>query len=218
MQLTTLMLALALLSPGTAPETAARTCGSSEPSAPSGAPVAAPALKVLLQLDEALALAFPGCEIERATEYLTELQVERAGKLAGRELPSAIAHPYVATREGRLVGTAYVDTHRVRTLRESVLIVVAPDQRVQRIEVLAFAEPEDYLPRGRWYQQFVGKPLDDELNLKRGIRGITGATLTARATTDAVRRVLAVHRVLNPLPEPVPTPDGPLQDRAAGAR
>ena len=37
---------------------------------------------------------------------------------------------------------------------------------------------------------------DDELSMKRGIRAVTGATLTARATTDAARRVLAVHKVI----------------------
>ena len=31
---------------------------------------------------------------------------------------------------------------------------------------------------------------------QRGVRGITGASLTARAMTDAVRRVLATHAVM----------------------
>ena len=176
------------------------------PGAEPGPPaLAAPSMRVLMQIDEALRLAFPDCEVERTTVYLTEEQSRRASELSGRKLPGAIVYPYVATRDGVHVGTAYVDTHRVRTMRESVMIVVAPDQRVRRIEVLAFAEPEDYLASGRWYAQFVGKRLDDELNLKRGIRGITGATLTAKATTDSVRRVLAVHQVLNG--EPAPTPE-----------
>ena len=41
-----------------------------------------------------------------------------------------------------------------------------------------------------------GRKLDDDLALKRGIRSVTGATLTARATTEAVRRILALHRVV----------------------
>ncbi len=60
-----------------------------------------------------------------------------------------------------------------------------------------FGNPKrlDYLPRGAWYGQFAGRGLDDELELKRGIKGVTGATLTARATTAAARRLLATHRV-----------------------
>lgn len=167
--------------------------------------------RVLIALDEALALCFPGCRIERGTEYLTPAQMAEAERLAGQTLEGSIVHPYVALRDGELVGTAYVDTHRVRTLRESVLVVVGPTERVERVEVLAFAEPAEYLPRGSWYAQFHDKRLDGELHLSRGIRGITGATLTARATTDAVRRVLATHRVLAREAEPAPPRPAPPQ-------
>jgi hypothetical protein len=84
----------------------------------------------------------------------------------------------------------------VRTLPETLMIVVAADGTLRRVEVLAFREPEDYLPRDTWYGQFEGAPLDRELSHKRRIRGVTGATLTARATTDAVRRVLSLDRVI----------------------
>ena len=39
----------------------------------------------------------------------------------------------------------------------------------------------------------VEPELDRDLALERGIHGITGATLTARAVTQAVRRTLAIH-------------------------
>lgn len=159
---------------------------------------AAPA-KVFLTQEEALRLAFPGATIERKTAFLTDAQRRAARKLSGAEdLPAALATYYRATRDGREVGTAYFDTHRVRTLPETILVVVDPAGAVARIEVLSFQEPEEFLPRPRWYEQFAGKPLDDELSLKRGIRPVSGATLTARATTDAARRVLALHRVLHP--------------------
>jgi hypothetical protein len=77
------------------------------------------------------------------------------------------------------------------------MVVVDPQGKVSRVEVLAFAEPEDYLPPGRWYGQFPGNGLSDELALGHRIRGVTGASLTARATTDAVRRVLAIHQALH---------------------
>jgi hypothetical protein len=158
--------------------------------------------RVLLTVEEALALAFPGAAVERRTVYLTGPQRSRIEELAGGELASAIVHPYVATKEGELVGTAYFDSHLVRTLAETVMVVVGPDGSVGRIEVLAFDEPPDYLPRVEWYRQFDGKPLDAELELRRAIRPVVGATLTARATTDAARRALAIHRVLAERTEP----------------
>ncbi|MGH7151929.1 MAG: FMN-binding protein [Planctomycetota bacterium] len=152
--------------------------------------------EVLLTQEEALRLAFPGCGIERGTAFLTKAEVDRARKLAGVEVPGAIAHPYVARKEGKVVGTAYFDAHRVRTLPETLMVVVDPNDRVRRVEVLSFEEPREYLPRGAWYEQFRGRDLDEDLALRRGIPPVAGATLTARATTEAVRRVLALHRVL----------------------
>jgi hypothetical protein len=159
--------------------------------------------KASLTVEEALALVFGDAQIEHGKVYLTDEQRKRTEELAGSELASAIAHPYVARMDGRVIGTAWIDTHRVRTLRESVMVVVAPDQRVSRVELLAFGEPEEYAPRARWYAQFTGRKLDEELSTKRAIQGVSGATLTARATTAAVRRALALQRVIDgPPPEP----------------
>lgn len=161
--------------------------------------------KVFLTQQEALKLAFPGATIERHTAYLTEAQQKAAKKLSGdEELPSALATYYVATKDGRDVGTAYFDTHTVRTMDETIMVAVDPAGAIARIEVLSFSEPEEYLPKTHWYEQFQGKPLDDELSLKRAIRPVTGATLTAHATTDAARRVLALDRVLHPSQPPGP--------------
>jgi len=159
--------------------------------------------------DEALALAFPKCAIERSTIFLTAAEKKAADDLAGFDVGKEIVHAYVARREGALVGTAWFDAHKVRTKRETLMFVVNPDRTIRRIEVLAFAEPDEYLPRGGWYAQFVGRRLDDDLNLRRGIKGVTGATLTARATTTAARRVLALHAaVFAEVPEPPQPPKG----------
>lgn len=153
--------------------------------------------------EEALGLAFPDCEIARKTRFLSPEEKLRVEKKLGQRFEGSILRPYVATREGAVVGTAYFDVHRVRTLRESLMVVVDPEGAVLRIEVLSFAEPLQYLPRASWYAQFTGRKFDPELDLKRGIKGVSGATLTARATTSAVRRILVCHEVIRG-GEPVP--------------
>jgi hypothetical protein len=153
--------------------------------------------KVFLSMDEALKLAFPAATVTRKTAYLTAEQQREAQRLSGDEaLPSALVAYYVATEGGRELGSAYFDTHIVRTMPETIMVVVDASGRASRIEVLSFQEPEEYLPKHRWYEQFQGKPLSDELSMKRGIRPVAGATLTARATTGAARRVLALHQVI----------------------
>lgn len=152
--------------------------------------------KVYLTADEALALAFPDCTIERRTEYLDKREELRVEKLAQAELEGRVVRPYVARKDGQLVGTAYFDAHRVRTKNEVLMLVVASDERLKRIEVLSFAEPPEYQPKPAFYAQFAGKKLADELVVGRDVRGVAGATLSANATAGAVRRTLALHRVL----------------------
>jgi hypothetical protein len=159
------------------------------------APQASPG-KVFLTPDEALALAFPECVVERRTEYLTRDEEKRVESVLHAELDGRVVRPYVATKDGKLVGTAYFDAHRVRTKNEVLMLVVAPDERLKRVEVLSFAEPAEYLPKPVFYAQFAGKRLGDELTVGRDVRGIAGATLSANAAAGAARRALAVHRVL----------------------
>lgn len=186
----TIVLGAALATPGaaTTPPTHAAPC--------SGAGSGTAAGKVFLTIEEALALAFPGCEVEQQTAYLSKEERAEAERLSGVDVPQAVLRYWVAHRGGELVGTAYAEAHKVRTLKESVMVVVDPRARIARFEVLAFGEPEEYIPRGSWYQQLVGHPLDDELQLGRGIHAVSGATLTARASTGAARRILALHQVL----------------------
>lgn len=149
--------------------------------------------------EAALGRVYEGAAVEKDTVFLTEEQAERAAELAGTALPSRIVTRYVArAADGDLLGHGYVDTHLVRTKPETLLIVVDPDATVRRIEVLTFEEPRDYLPSERWYAQFEGRALDDDLGLRRGIRTLSGATLSSRSTTDAVRRALALHEVAAP--------------------
>lgn len=163
-----------------------------------GAVAVAPCVAaVLAPVEDALARAFPAAaRIEKKTLYLDVDRAARIEREAGSELPSRIVTCYEARGDGDggdpLLGWACLDTHVVRTLPETVLVVVGPDLRVRRVEVLAFKEPRDYLPSDRWLAQFDGVPLDDDTALKRRIRVLSGATLSSRAITRAVRRVLAV--------------------------
>lgn len=161
------------------------------------AAVAPPAAaRVLVTRGEALAEAFPGAEVTRTTAYLTDEEAERLDDAGGARAGSRLAVAYVARRDGAVIGTAYFDTHVVRTLPEVVMVVVTPRSTIERIVILSFDEPSDYLPPGRWLAQFQDRGLTDELRIKRGIRGVTGATLSGRAVTAAARRVLALHELL----------------------
>jgi hypothetical protein len=153
--------------------------------------------RVLLTREAALAQAFGArARIETRTTYLTPGQVSRVQQAAGAQLASARVTAYRGLVGDSLVGTAYVDTHPVRSQMETVLIVVTPEGSVSAVEVLAFNEPDDYLPPPRWLGQFDGRALSRDLKPGLAVPSLSGATLTARAVASAVRRTLALHTTL----------------------
>lgn len=150
----------------------------------------------LLSQADAMARFFPGARVERRAIFLTDAQRQAIEARAGTPLDNALVYAYDALDGTQRVGTAYMDAHRVRTLPETLLLAVDPDGTIRGVEVLVFREPSEYLPGRRWYEQLQGRRLSADMQLKREIHGVTGATLTARATVNAVRRMLAIHAVL----------------------
>ena len=146
--------------------------------------------------DEALASAYPGATIRTEQLFLTDAQQKQVATAAGTDATSAFVVRYVATQNGKVVGRAYVDTHTVRTKKESLLVMLDAFARIKRVEVTAFLEPPEFQAPEAWLRQYSERTLAPELALNRAIRPIAGATLTARATNNAVRRVLAIDQVV----------------------
>jgi electron transport complex protein RnfG len=140
---------------------------------------------------QALASAFPRATPARQVHFLTPEQLKAAQKESGVEFNDRMIVRYAGPG-----GYAYFDTHRVRTLPETVMVLVTPDGKIDRIEILSFDEPPEYLPKERWIDQFDGRKLDEDLSLKRKIRPLSGASLSGRAITNASRKVLALHKVI----------------------
>ncbi len=149
-------------------------------------------------MEQGLAQAFPDAKVSRSTVYLSDEQRAAIAKLSGKPCKRGMVYPYLAHKDGKLVGVTYLDRHRVRSKQETLLVSVMADGSLGKIQVITFTEPKQYLPRKHWYKQFSGKVLDGSLRLRRGVDGVSGATLTAIATTQAARRILAIHKVISP--------------------
>ncbi|MBM4267798.1 MAG: FMN-binding protein [Deltaproteobacteria bacterium] len=145
---------------------------------------------------EALREAFPDAEIEAKRFYLTDEQKKQIEDRGGAPLDSALVTIHVARKGDQLLGYVFLDTHEVRTLPETLVIVVSPSGEVERILIAAFYEPPEYEAPRRWLEQFDGRKLEPGLRINRDIQGIAGSTLTSHAVTSAVRRSLALWEVL----------------------
>jgi hypothetical protein len=128
---------------------------------------------------------------------LTDAQAAEVKALAGAELESKLFTYHRATRDGRVVGYAVIDSHTVRTLPEALLAVLSADGAVERVVILAFYEPPEYRAPDRWLEQFRGRRLDtDGWRVGRDLHGLTGATFTTHAIRSALRRIVALHAVV----------------------
>ena len=146
---------------------------------------------------DALAAAFPDADsIEDERFFLTEEQRQAVEKAARAPLKERMITVYEARRDDRVVGRAFFDTHEVRTLPETLLVVVSPEGTVDKVLLAAFYEPTEYEAPAAWRAQFEGARLEPDLRVNRKIQGIAGATLTAHAVTSGIRRVLGLHRIL----------------------
>lgn len=153
--------------------------------------------RVYRTFPEAIQAVFPQADnLKRRTVYLTAEQLKHAMQYANEPIDTAFLVVYEITQAGKLLAYAYLDTHRVRTLNETVLICVDDKERILHIEQLSFAEPQEYMASDAFLGLFHGQTLSPALSLKGNIPTITGSTLTCSALTASARRVLALHKIV----------------------
>jgi hypothetical protein len=147
--------------------------------------------------EDVLKRIYPGSNVEIKNLVLNFQQLESIQKLSGVKFDSKLVSIYIVKKGQNIIAYGYVDTHTVRTKPEVVLYTIAPDFKIDVIEVLHFGEPLEYLPEKNWFENFKGKGLDnDGLKLRTNIPNVSGATLTSRAITDRARLAIAIVKTL----------------------
>lgn len=81
---------------------------------------------------------------------------------------------------------------RIRTKHATILYIFSSKKIIKGIEILKFKEPSEYEPNRAWQDMFVGKTSQNRLKAGQDIPLISGATLSARAISDATRIALIV--------------------------
>ena len=150
----------------------------------------------VLPLDEALARAFPGARFEKRTLALSVQDVSAVEARAHARCEPRLVTAYVAWRGDTLAGAAWTDRRVIRTREAVLLLAVAPDTSLARVDVLAFFEPPEYQPVSRWLALFRGRGSRKPLTPQRPVPGVAGVTLSSRAVNESARLALAWYEVL----------------------
>jgi Na+-translocating ferredoxin:NAD+ oxidoreductase RnfG subunit len=103
----------------------------------------------------------------------------------------------VPTAANAVLGYAVVDDVRGKDQLITYLVTVTPELVIKDVEILIYRESYGGEVRNSsWLRQFFNKRPGDELRPGREIRSITGATISSRAVTLGVKRVLSLLHVL----------------------
>jgi hypothetical protein len=132
---------------------------------------------VLAQLtsDEALGRTYPGATIRAEEIFLTPQQQKEVLTQGDADVPFARVARYVATRDGTVIGRAYIDSYFSPAEKERLLILLDGQGQVLRVDVAAISG--DFARGGP-------------------VRSIATAAVAKRETENAVRRVVAIDAVL----------------------
>ena len=94
-------------------------------------------------------------------------------------------------------GYAVVDEVKGKDQLITYLVIVSSDLVVKSLEIISYRESYGGEIRNhQWREQFDGKTPDDKLLIPGEIRNISGATISARAITAGVRKILCTLRLI----------------------
>ncbi len=132
----------------------------------------------------------------RKTLFLDNAQLEAIKKRSSSDLESPIITYYVGMKNHQPTKYIFFEDKIVRSKKAIVMVVVSSLNTIDKMEVLAFYEPMDYLPIPKWFTLFDDKALSDQLMPGKGIHAVTGATLSVRAFTEMARQALAIQELI----------------------
>jgi Na+-translocating ferredoxin:NAD+ oxidoreductase RnfG subunit len=170
---------------------------------------------VLLTKDEALKEVFgEGCQITEEQKVLTgEALVRVLNALGGsltyahdREATTVDASAgeekvtltfYRAVKDGKTVGVATIDSQPGKWGDIEFMVAFNEDGSVKQVVVMSSSEKRGRaLDRKSFLKQYEGKTAQSELQVRKDINGITGATISSECATFTVKRALLIYKEL----------------------
>jgi len=145
-----------------------------------------------LSLEQAQATIFPGAQLTAAFVTLTKEQAAAIEKKSGVNVRKNEVKLWKSSDGGYFIVDEVVGKHEFFT----IAVGLNADSSVKQIEIMDYKESYGYEVRNEaWRKQFTGKTSAAHLKLTDDIKNISGATLSCRHVTDAVKRLLTTYDV-----------------------
>ncbi len=146
-----------------------------------------------LSREEALLEVFPSSvtyvveTITLSDAQIREAEAELYRKIGERTVEVTLCYD----AEDRLLGYAVISDEQGKYRPITFIVGIEPHFKVNKVAIMVYREDrggEVRMPR--FLYQYRGKSIDDPLRVNRDIVNISGATISARAITDGVKKVL----------------------------
>ncbi len=151
--------------------------------------------QVFLMPQEAIEKLMPEAttHVTDSSKALTPELKKRLEDLLGRRMEEEKYIFIIGMKEGKASAYSVILNLIGKERPITFMIVINPDGRVRAVEVLVYRESQGSEIRDpRFMRQFEGKTIMSELRAGRDIDAITGATLSSRSATYAVKKALAL--------------------------
>lgn len=153
---------------------------------------------VYLTEEAALYQVMPEAEgFKPETVQLTPAQLAKAQTLVGKRFREDTYRFQIGLKDGNPVGYALVLEAIGKEQPITFMVGIDSSGRVKGVEVLIYRESQGFEIRSaRFMKQFLSRTLKDPLQLGQDVQGISGATLSSRASTYAVKKALALVKAV----------------------
>ena len=152
-----------------------------------------------LTVEQAQQQLFPAATSYIPTSIvLSDAQRETIEELAGSSLPEELPLVWRVMAKSEALGFFFTDNVVGKHDYITYAAAISSAGQVIAIEILEYRENYGGEVRNAsWRVQFTGKKIQDPVKLGEDIINISGATFSCRHLTDGVRRLLAIHKVLD---------------------
>jgi Na+-translocating ferredoxin:NAD+ oxidoreductase RnfG subunit len=153
--------------------------------------------QVLISPQESMKMAFgEDVTLKKKNILLKNKQAKKIQDSAKVKLSTKIYRIFSASKDSKILGYGILVNEKVRSKNAVIMYHILSDSTLNSIEIIAFNEPLEYIPSKTWNEQFNKTKTDKMLRLSRDIPTISGATLSARAITDASRVAFGIYNEL----------------------
>lgn len=146
---------------------------------------------------DAVKSSFPGAsDIKKETKTLTDEEKKNIEKKADIEFNDEFDKEftfYIVYSGEKVEGYAVENTVKGKWGPIHFIVAIATDGTVKDVVILEYTERRGKPVAGEKFRhQFYGKSVSDDVNIRKDINAVSGATISSRGVTDGVRKLLHV--------------------------